>query len=270
MKLTYLGTAAAEGFPAVFCRCKFCREARSLGGKNVRTRSQALIDDTLLIDLPADTYAHFLANGIEGDKIENLLITHSHGDHFYPNELAMRHGAYAHDMRAKTLGIYCGEGVYSRLALSLAPNLSLEKILPFDTVQIGDYKVTAFPARHAPGDGALFYSIEGDRHLLYAHDTGYFYEEVFEFMERKALRFDTVSLDCTNVDIPVSDEGHHMGIDNLERLVERLSDIGAIDDNTVIVINHFSHNANPLQTVLEERVADKGWLVSYDGMTIDV
>ena len=27
MKLTYLGTAAAEGFPAVFCNCEHCREA---------------------------------------------------------------------------------------------------------------------------------------------------------------------------------------------------------------------------------------------------
>lgn len=270
MKLTYLGTAAAEGFPAVFCNCKFCREARRLGNKNIRTRSQAIVDDTLLIDLPADTYHHFLVNGIEGDKIENLLVTHSHGDHFYPTELSMRHGAYAHAMRAKSLGIYCGEGVWTRLSQQPAPNLSISRISPFESVQVGDYKVTALPARHAPGDGALFYIIEGGRRLLYAHDTGYFYEEVFEFFEKQRICFDLVSLDCTNVDIPVSDEGHHMGIDNLERLCARLGSIGAIDAHTTVVINHFSHNANPLQHVLEARVADKGWLVSYDGMSIEV
>lgn len=29
MKFTFLGTAAAEGFPAVFCNCKYCKEARA-------------------------------------------------------------------------------------------------------------------------------------------------------------------------------------------------------------------------------------------------
>ena len=56
MKLTFLGTAAAEGFPAIFCNCEYCKEARKLGGKNIRSRSQTLINDDLLIDLPADSY----------------------------------------------------------------------------------------------------------------------------------------------------------------------------------------------------------------------
>lgn len=33
MKITYLGTAAAEGFPAMFCNCEYCREGRSLAAK---------------------------------------------------------------------------------------------------------------------------------------------------------------------------------------------------------------------------------------------
>ncbi len=52
MKLTYLGTAAAEGWPAVFCNCPCCRQARVLGGKDIRTRSQALVNEDLLLDLP--------------------------------------------------------------------------------------------------------------------------------------------------------------------------------------------------------------------------
>ncbi len=33
MKLKYLGTAAAEGIPALFCRCEMCAYARKAGGK---------------------------------------------------------------------------------------------------------------------------------------------------------------------------------------------------------------------------------------------
>ena len=52
MKITYLGTAASEGLPAPFCTCEVCRRAREAGGKSVRTRSQALVDESLLIDFP--------------------------------------------------------------------------------------------------------------------------------------------------------------------------------------------------------------------------
>ena len=84
MKIQYLGTAAAEGYPALFCQCDSCERARELGGKDIRTRCQALVDDKILIDFPADTYMHALLHGFCLDKIETCLITHNHSDHLYP------------------------------------------------------------------------------------------------------------------------------------------------------------------------------------------
>ena len=60
MKIRYLGTAAAEGWPALFCTCKACKLAREKGGRNIRTRSQSIIDDRLLIEFSADTYWHVI------------------------------------------------------------------------------------------------------------------------------------------------------------------------------------------------------------------
>ena len=272
MKIKYLGTAAAEGFPAVFCNCEFCVEARRLGGKNIRTRSQALINDDLLIDFPADTYSHFLNNGIEGDKIKNLLITHSHEDHFYPNDLQNRGGAYAHNMRAEKLGVFGCEDVYKRLEGFLVDYTQVfaQQLKPFEEVNIGDYKVTPLPARHHFKKGAFIYIIKGDKTILYAHDTGYFYDEVFEYIEKNKITFDFVTMDCTNVNIPISDVDGHMGIPNNLRLVEKLSAIGAITDSTVKVINHFSHNGEPIQHKLEEQVGKYGILVAYDGFEVIV
>ena len=273
MKITYLGTAAAEGFPAVFCNCDHCREAKRLGGQNIRTRSQTLINADLLIDFPADTYSHFLHNNIDGDKIQYLLVTHSHLDHFYVDELQMRHGAFAHNMRAETLQIYCGTGVAEKIQkadLDTGKNIALTVLKPFDTVKFGSYTATALPARHHPGDGALMYIIQGDKTILYAHDTGYFHEEVFNYLQSSGLVLDLVSLDCTNVDIPISDKGSHMGLPNIERAVNRLTQMGAITPKTQIVINHFSHNAEPLQSKLETRVAPLGYLVAYDGFSVEV
>ena len=52
MKIRYLGTAAAEGWPALFCSCPICTKARAQGGKNLRTRTQAILDGELLLDFP--------------------------------------------------------------------------------------------------------------------------------------------------------------------------------------------------------------------------
>ena len=271
MKIQFLGTAAAEGMPAVFCNCAVCQEARRLGGKNIRTRSQALIDDQLLIDLPADTYMHFLTNGIEGDRIGHLLITHSHEDHLYPDELEMRCSWYAHDLRVPELQIYCGEGAYAKISHlnDQDKGVKADRLPHFQSVSFDGYTVTALPARHFEGDGAQFYVIEGEKTILYAHDTGFFFDEVFAFIQRKGFRFDLVSLDCTNVDIPIHDQGGHMGIANIQRVLERLAGMGAVDSRTVKVINHFSHNGNPLQHVLEERVKDLGYVVAYDGLCLE-
>ena len=48
MKLTYYGTAAAEGFPGIFCECKYCKRARSLGGKNFRSKYAGYNDETFV------------------------------------------------------------------------------------------------------------------------------------------------------------------------------------------------------------------------------
>lgn len=272
MKFTFLGTAAAEGFPAVFCNCKYCKEARALGGKNLRTRSQALVNDDLLIDLPADTYHHFLTNGIEGDRIKYLLITHPHSDHLYMDELDMRSGAFAHDMRAPVLQVYCSGGAYKKLTAARPDpkGYEINLVKPFETVRLGEYEVTPLPARHSFGDDAVFYVIKGEKTLLYAHDTGFFYEEVFEYLRREKLRFDFITLDCTNVDIKISDEGTHMGVENIERLMKRLDEIGATDENTVKFINHFSHNAAPFMDTLEKRIEPLGFAVSFDGRIVEL
>lgn len=44
MKIAYLGTGAAEGIPAIFCSCPYCSGVRLRGGKEIRSRSQILID----------------------------------------------------------------------------------------------------------------------------------------------------------------------------------------------------------------------------------
>ncbi len=275
MKLTYLGTAAAEGAPALFCHCAHCQKARQLGGKNIRTRSQSLLNDDLLIDLPPDTYHHFLRHGIEGDRIPYLLITHPHSDHFYAQELLFRRGAYAHEMRAPEIAVFGSAPSLEKLIAlhgHVPSKMKFTVLAPYESVSVGDYRVTALPARHMPeAQGAAFnYIIEREgKTLYYAHDTGLPFDEVFDFIEKSKFRFDLVSMDCTCGDIPTRDEAKHMGVENNRRMVERLRAICVITPETVLVINHFSHNCDPLQERLEQLVAADGWQVAFDGCEIE-
>ena len=278
MKITFLGTAAAEGFPAVFCNCEHCQRARALGGKNIRTRSQTLINDDLLIDLPADTYLHFLQNGIRGDKIGTLLITHSHSDHFYPAELEMHGSCYAHGMEAPTLNIVCSMDVAKILMQSLATmdqkvvsTLTVHVAKPFVPMTLGAYEITPLPARHAFGETALIYLIRQEgKTFLYAHDTGYLYDEVFDYLEKTQLRPNGISFDCTNGSIPIKDTGSHMGFETIIRVIDRLRAMGAVDETTAMALNHFSHNAAPIQEEFERLAAPLNCAVAYDGFVMEL
>lgn len=264
MKLTFLGTAAAEGFPGVFCNCEACNKARKLKGKNIRTRHQSLINDDLLVDLPADTYFHFLQNDIRADKIGYLLLTHSHSDHFYSHELFMRHAPFAHDMRVPVLKVFCGKGVMEKYIQSgEKENVEFTELNPFERTEVGPYFVTALPARHFSGDGAFIYLIEGEKNILYAHDTGYFYDEVIDFLKKSGIKLDFATMDCTHVDYVTTPLGGHMGIDSATQLVKQLD--GVITPETILYFNHFSKNCNPLHERIEALLQDTPFKVAYDG-----
>lgn len=269
MKIQYLGTAAAEGWPAIFCRCDYCQKARSEGGKNIRTRSQILIDDLYLVDFPADTYAHALREGIDFGLIEHLFITHSHEDHFYPDDLLMRMAPYAYP--DFPLQLWSNQTVcqkidrmkekYSALAIETTP------LKAGDTVKAGKYTVTALAAAHMPTENALLYIFDDGEHKLFqAHDTGWFSEETWELLAGQKL--DLVNFDCTFG--PKDNRYGHLGIPNILEIREKMLQIDALKTDGKSVITHFSHNGGFLHEELEAHVKGMDLIVAYDGMTIEL
>lgn len=279
MKFQYLGTAAAEGMPAVFCNCEVCVTARERGGKNYRTRSQSIINDELLLDFPPDSMMHFHLHGIRGDKVKYVVFTHSHADHYYATDLLRHGGCYAHNMAEEKLVLVSSEALCERMQQDLKgakKDVFLEYVVakPFEPLTLGEYELIPFPANHAgdkEGKLALFYAIKhGGKTVLYAHDSGYFFEEVFDYIKENKLCFDMISLDCTFAHLPSKVSSSHMGLDTDLKVLERLREIGAVDEKTVLYVNHFSHNGNPLHEELSESAAKIGFQVSYDGLILEV
>ncbi|HZJ75562.1 MAG TPA: MBL fold metallo-hydrolase [Clostridia bacterium] len=279
MKITYYGTAASEGFPGLFCSCEPCEKAREKGGKNIRTRSQALIDDTLLIDFPADTYMHMLNFGLDLRKIKTLLITHSHDDHLYPRDFEYRRYGFAYfDVDVKDLTpitVYSSKKS-SKSIVDIIDELELEENNGFIWKQakafcpftVGEYKITPLEADHDIRTEPLIYMIEkAGKALLYAHDTGRFKDSTWDYIEKSGARFDFVSLDCTAI---IKDyKTNHMGIAGCEAVRERLIETGAADEKTQFCLNHFSHNGLLIHDELVEVAGEKDFLVSYDGAVFE-
>ena len=54
MRLQFLGSAASESIPALWCECENCRKAARLGGRNLRRRTAYLVGDHTLVDFGPD------------------------------------------------------------------------------------------------------------------------------------------------------------------------------------------------------------------------
>lgn len=278
MKIKFLGTAAAEGVPALFCHCPTCMESRKLGGKNIRSRSQAIIDDTILIDFNADTYWHSIVHNVDIPSIRNILITHSHEDHLYPADFYNRYDGFYHLPEGDhEINIYAGLSGYRMLNnlivddnSSLLGNITPRLIKPYITFDVEGYTVKTFKANHDPKSSPMIYGIFKDgKGLLYDHDSGVWEERVWETMENEHLHFDLVSLDCTGGLLPEEWKDGHLTFRSVLKMVERMKKIGVIDEKTIIVVNHFSHNGLATYDDMSKESAKYGIITSYDGLEIE-
>ena len=277
MKLLYLGTGAAEGIPAIFCSCPVCQEARIKKGRNIRTRSQALLDGKILFDFPPDSFCHYIASGFTGldlPAIRHVFITHSHMDHFYPDELHLRRPGFVTSRPIETLYIYGNRKVEQKIrdlqgTAKTAPCNEFRYAAPFEPIEADGYRITPLTALHDPKEECLFFAAEhAGKSLLYAHDTGFFPEPVWEYFSQKKMYFNVVSLDCT---VAIERDGkNHMGIADCTDVRSRLIASGAADSQTVFVLNHFSHNGKLNHDVLCEITEKDGYIVAYDGLEISI
>ena len=274
MRLKYLGTAAAEGVPSLFCRCDTCKNARERGGREIRTRSQAIVNDCLLIDFPSDTYSHCTTNGIDLSQLDSCIITHTHGDHTFPWEfynLKKGYSSLPEDYQGFTL--YGSEDVEARFADQLkgtGGRLRFNRVAPFEPFCVCGLKITALKAGHGTPHPYIYMIEDGESAILYAHDTHRFPDETWEYLKNAGVCFDIVSLDCTGGAAEHIERYSHMYLGENKICRQELLDLGLANENTRFILNHFSHNGLSVNyKEFCDIVRPFGFDVSYDGMTVD-
>lgn len=279
MRIQYLGTAAAEGIPALYCQCPLCSRARELKGKDIRGRSGLLIDGKLMIDFPPDTFSDTVKLNFNLAKVKYLLVTHTHTDHFAPGDMVLRlPGCYCHFTDGEpVLHVYGNSEVLRLTKNALVTEYKKDQvdfidthmIHAFEEIPLDDYTVTPFPAVHKPDEKAMIYLVQKcGRTLLYAHDTGIFPDSVFAYLKDNRIQIDILSLDCTCC---LQKEGtNHMGLPDNEIVLRRLRENQNITGQTKCIINHFSHNGGLTHAQLEQEAAKYHMDVAYDGMEVEL
>jgi len=271
VKLKVLGTAAAEGWPALWCVCDACREAARRGGRDLRMRAAYNVDDYLQIDLGPDALTQMWQFGVDYSKVEHLFFTHSHGDHCEPEHLFFRRRGFSIIPEDSLLHVYGSEQVMTALQqhFPVLPLLQAQfhSIRSFDSVDCGDIRVTPLRADHGGDEEAFNFLLESDSgRILQGNDTGWYPEETWEFLAGREI--DAVLLDCTYG--LHSGGGSHLGAPEVVQAMAELQSLGALAPNARKIATHFSHNGAALYDELAEYFTPHGIEVAYDGMIVEV
>lgn len=282
MIITFLGTSAANAYPEAFCRCHNCKRARTMGGRSLRRRSAALINDDLLIDLGPDIMTASFSLGRPLTRVRYCLQTHGHDDHLDPSHLLSRTPGFG-VVGAPRLHFFASPATLQRTAQLLrkdvAPaslldpqvgqhlNLQIHEIQAMRPFQIGRYQVVAFPANHDPSVDPLLYAVtEGRYSIFYGTDTAALLEETWIGFHRFGLRFDVLVLDHTYG--PDEEGTDHLDARRFVQHIERLHDERLLADGARVLATHIAHAGNHPHPELSDFASHHGYEVAYDGLTV--
>ena len=214
--------------------------------------------------------------------IRYLLQTHSHSDHFDPQVFTTRVPEYG-GSNTPRLQVYASAKTLAKMAEmvrnegyvddflglpeQMKMNLEVNAVKAFDSLKIGNYEVTAFPADHDRSVDPLLWAItENLFTLLYATDTDTIPEATWKGFHEKKLKFSLVALDHTyGLDV---DGSGHLNAERFVQQIQRMKSEHLLDRGARILATHISHEGNPPHAELSKHAARFGYEIAYDGLVI--
>ena len=282
MKLTFLGTSAANAYPEAFCSCNNCEEARDLGGNSLRKRSSAIINDDLLIDFGPDIMTAAQFHNRPLTQLRYCLQTHAHADHLDPSHFLSRSPDYG-VIGAHRLHFYASPDTLTRVNQTFERDLSSDRLLDpatgkklnlelhpiesWQTLDIGPYRVTAVPANHDPGGEPLLYAVQTkNRSIFYGTDTATLPEETWSGLHCCKFSFDLVIFDHTYG--PEESGSDHLSAYQVIEHISRMQEEDFLTNNSRAFATHIAHEGNPPHPKLTAFASKHGYEIAYDGLTV--
>lgn len=283
---TFLGTSAGEQYPGVWCDCPNCHKARILGGKNIKRNSCAIISEHTLLDFGPAIPMQLDQHGFSLLKVETLLVTHAHDDHFLPWYLRWRY--YPEGLADPPQGYEMGPTFTKPLPLTLYANrkvrdlawevikgdpknnhLEFVALKAFETVTTKHLACTPIKANHDFTQECFNFILEyQDKTILYATDTARFLPETMEFL--KSYRFDLVVMEGThgfNKEYDATMPGHSNFYVNKETREWMLGE-NMLTETTPFAITHTGPHFAPPYDECAPLLANWGLTLAFDGMRV--
>ncbi|HWV24350.1 MAG TPA: MBL fold metallo-hydrolase [Thermomicrobiales bacterium] len=286
MKIRFLGTSAAGGFPNPHCRCENCQAARAEGGKSLRHQSSALIDDNLLIDLGPDVSSAVMEQGIDLANVAWVLQTHPHDDHLLPLHAVARSASWAAQEAVPMQWVGSAQTLH-RITDQISPKsmqkldmvtsgepgehkLTLVEIEPWQSYTFGPYRVQTVAANHDPTVSPMLFAIERDgRRMFWGTDTSTVPDGTWQRLADLGWSFDLVVFDHNDgFTRPVSPT--HMGSGAMRREIGIMRDCGLVDEATKVLGTHIAHHSNGPHSVESAKAQELGYDLAWDGFVVEV
>jgi phosphoribosyl 1,2-cyclic phosphate phosphodiesterase len=271
VRLTVLGTAAAEGWPALWCVCDACREAARRGGRDIRRRAAYNLDGRVQIDMGPDALAQMWTFGVDYAALQHLLFTHSHGDHCFPENVLFRRRGFSIVPEDSLLHVHGNDHVRrlfdgAPVPLPLA-QAEFHLLEPYRPIDLGGITATPLLADHAGEEEAVIFLFESaSGAILQGNDTGWFPDPTWDYVAGREI--DAVLLDCTYG--LHSGGGSHLGAPEVVQAMAELQSLGAVAPGARLIATHFSHNGGALHQELTDYFAAHGIEPAHDGMVVQV
>lgn len=264
MKIQLLGTGGADGVPGYCSGSRVSEYARRHGGKDVRMRAAAIVDDGLKIDLGPDTHAQCTRFGLDPRDWSGILFTHSDADHFAPDELMYFLYPF-NDQDHVDFTIFANPFICERIETKYPDwPFELVRTKSFEPFRFDGYEITPIHAHHKQDEDAHNFIIESNgKTLAYCTDTGIWDEPTWDALQDHSIH--CLVLECTE-GFAHTDYDGHLDAREFKTVLERLHKIGAVCSNTTVITTHHSHNGEATHAELEAYFNPLGVTVGFDGL----
>jgi phosphoribosyl 1,2-cyclic phosphate phosphodiesterase len=241
----------------------------------------------VMIDFPSEIASQSARHGVDLSALQHLLITHSHGDHWFPyllrwrarppeisaaGEVApVRFGA-PRFTELPLLHIWGNSAVESVLRRELGDSLAaleieFHKVGAGSDFVCGDIRASALPANHDVGrESALHYVLSDSSHsIFYGLDGDTFLPETRDAL--RGYKLDVVILEST---YGHGDGRNHRNFARVLGEAEWLRQEVVLKPDGRIIATHFSPHHCPMHEETAAFLAPHGIEAAWDGMTVQL
>jgi hypothetical protein len=256
MDILFLGTGAADWSPEP--------PRPNYAPGEWRGFASALIEGTVLIDCGPTVPAALDRFAVRPDQITDLLVTHSHGDHYHLDSIA---GIAA----AGTLRVHADPVLLPELAE--IPNVTPCPLPLWQTYDVGPLHVTPVLGNHLlhrPDEQAYHFILaDSSTTILYATDGSWLPTKTWHAL--RSLHLDGIVWEATCGDT----DGdwrifEHTSIAMLQLQRQTLVRQGVLAPEAPIWLTHLARTLCSPHDQLAKAIAPKGLALAYDGLRASV